>query len=54
MSELRSRGKRVLLYVLAALAIAVIAWIVFCGTNVFNYNERANEAVQQQTDEQGD
>lgn len=46
MSEQRSTVKRVLLYVFAVLALAVIAWIVFAGTNVFNYIDRANEMEQ--------
>ena len=48
MSEQRSKSKRVLLFILAVLAAAVIVWIVFRGTNVFNYIDRANEIKQQQ------
>lgn len=51
MSEQRSTGKRVLLYVFAVLALAVIAWIIFRGTNVFNYADRANELNQQEIDQ---
>lgn len=51
MSEQRSTGKRVLLYVFAVLALAVIAWIIFRGTNVFNYIDRANELGQQEIEQ---
>ena len=51
MSEQRSKRNRVLLYVLAVVAIAVIAWIIFRGTNVFNYIDRANELQQQETEQ---
>lgn len=46
MSEQRSTGKRVLLYFFAVLALVAIVWIVFAGTNVFNYIDRANELEQ--------
>lgn len=49
MSEQKTKNKRVLLYVLAALMIAAIIWIIFWGTNVFNYIDRANEIRQEQT-----
>lgn len=52
MSEQRSGTKRIVLYVLAAVAVAVIAWIIFRGTNVFNYIDRANELGQEQADQQ--
>lgn len=51
MSEHRSTGKRVLLYVFAVLALAVIAWIIFRGTNVFNYLDRANGLKQQEIEQ---
>lgn len=51
MSEQRSAGKRVLLYVFAVLALAVIAWIIFRGTNVFNYADRANELKQNEMEQ---
>lgn len=52
MSEQRNTGKRVMLYIFAGLALVVIAWIVFRGTNVFNYVDRANEIRQQETEEE--
>jgi len=50
MSEQKRSGKqRVILYVMAVLAIAAIVWIIFRGTNVFNYIDRANEIYEEQS-----
>ncbi len=44
--------KRILMYVLAAIAIAAIAWIIFRGTNVFNYAENYDNAIEAQQAEE--
>lgn len=49
MSEQKRKTKRALLYVLAAIIIAAIVWVIFWGTNVFNYTDRVNEIRQEQT-----
>ena len=49
---MKSSTKRALLYVLAALIIAGVVWVVLWGTNVFNYIDRANEIRQEQQDGQ--
>ncbi len=54
MSEQRSNKKRVLLYIIAALIIAAIVWVIFAGTNVFNYIDRANELRQEQSEDAGE
>jgi len=53
MSENQPQNKkRILMYVLAAIAIAVIAWIIFRGTNVFNYAENYDNAIEAQQAEE--
>ncbi len=54
MSERKNNKKRVLLYILAALIIAAIAWVIFGGTDVFNYIDRANELRQEQSEDVGE
>ena len=48
MSEQKSSKKRILMYVLAVIAVAAIAWIIFKGTNVFNYAENYDNAIEAQ------
>ena len=54
MSEKQAQDKRkILMYVLAAIAIAAILWVVLRGTNVFNYAQNYDNAieVQQESEE---
>ena len=46
MSEQKSSKKRILMYVLAGIAIAAIAWIIFRGTNVFNYAQNYSDSIE--------
>ncbi len=53
MSEKRAQDKkRILMYVLAAIVIAAILWVVLRGTNVFNYVENYGNAIEAQQSEE--
>lgn len=53
MSEKQAQSKRrILIYVLAVIAIAAIAWVVFRGTNVFNYAENYDNAIEAQQEQE--
>ena len=53
MSEKRAGGKkRILMYVLAAIVIAAILWVVLRGMNVFRYVDNYGNAIEEQQSEE--
>ena len=49
MSEKQAADKkRVLMIVIAVIVIAAVAWVILRGTNVFNYAEGYDKAIEAQ------